>query len=115
VPETVRRVGELDRDRRILARIVVPAPVRLDVTGDFLPDRERQELVDHDPLVVPPDQPPRLLEGVGDALIAQPVHRAVVEPQESQVKLGDEQVDVVARVADEGCALMVAREVVRAE
>jgi hypothetical protein len=38
-----------------------------------------------------------------------------VEPQESQVKLGDEQVDIVARVAYERCALVVAREVVRAE
>ncbi len=40
--------------------------------------------------------------------LAQPVHHTVVELQESQVHLGDDQVYVVARVADQRPTLGVA-------
>jgi hypothetical protein len=55
--------------------------------------------VEHDVLVVLADQPPCLLEA------ATLVDQAVVRLEEGQVELGDDQVLVVARVADAGRAV----------
>ena len=90
-----------------------PAPQHLPdevLTGDL-----RQELVDDQPVVVPRRQAPRLGEdagGVGDAARgADVVDRVVVEAQESAVHSRDDQVLVVARVADDGGAVRAARQV----
>ena len=58
----------------------------------------------------------RLVEhlGLGDAVLAQPVDEQVVRAQERDVELVDEQVHVVARVADQREPLLVARYVVAA-
>jgi hypothetical protein len=69
--------------------------------------------VGDDPLVVPAHQATRLLEGVGGSPLAQLVHHAVVELQESKVHLGDDQVCVVARIADRSPALRVAGQIMR--
>ena len=63
---------------------------------------------------MPHRRAPGLLEdvGLGDAVLAQAVDDEVVGAQEGDVQLVDEQVDVVARVADQGEALLVARHVV---
>ena len=79
-------------------------------------DDLRQEVVDHDPLVVPAHHPLRLLEAASSPLSAGSPRargrRPVVEPDEQQVQLRDDQVLVVARVADQRPALLVARQVV---
>ena len=80
------------------------------------PIRPRQVVVEQDPLVVPHRRPPRLVEDVrlGDAVLAQAVDDEVVRAQERDVELVDEQVHVVARVADQREPLLVARHVVAA-
>src|SRR5215207_9570593 len=117
VAEAVGGVGELDRYLRRSAgpffRLVEPPTVALDVGEKFLPHRELQELVGDDPLVVPLYQPARLVEDVvlWYPALSHPVDHAVVELQEGQVQLGDQEVDVVPGVADEGLALVVAGQV----
>jgi hypothetical protein len=76
-------------------------------------DQPRQELVEHDPLVVPAHDGLRLLEPphrrigrVGDL-----VDHPVVELQEQEVQLRDDGVLVVARIADQRPTQPVARQV----
>ena len=76
------------------------------------------EVEEDDPLVVPGGDPPRLLEErragqrrrVGRASM---VDDLVVELQEREVRLRDQQVLVVALVADHRRPLVAARQVVR--
>jgi hypothetical protein len=75
-----------------------------------LADGRRQELVQDEPLVVPAHHPPGLHEdllwGVAGAEVDLDVsHHPVVEAQEGQLELGDDQVLVVARIADQGDVL----------
>src|SRR5262249_2945686 len=48
-----------------------------------------------------------------DTLFAQAIDHAIVKAQKSKLKLGDEQMRIVARVADDGEALFIARQVTR--
>ena len=114
------RVGELQRDVR-LPRLRHEPPAAL---GEHLLDRARpdepgQEVVDHDPLVVPGKGDPRVVEdvGLGHPVLTQQVDDAVVRAQQGDVQGQREQMHVVAGVADQGDALLVARHVdtVRAE
>ena len=73
-----------------------------------------QELVDDQPVVVPGGQAARRLEHFGrvaDALAAHVVDRAVVEGREGAMHPGDDQVLVVARVADDRRAVRAAGQV----
>ncbi len=113
MPEPVRRDRELDRHRRGVAVPVVPAghleelaAVGEDVLHDRRVDDARQEVGLEHPLVVPDHQ---LLGGAeqpvsGEAGERELVDHAVVEADERQVRLGDHQVLVVARVRDQRCA-----------
>jgi hypothetical protein len=60
---------------------------------------------------VPGDGAPGGVERLRLAVLAQPVDQEVVNLQHGQVELGDEQVDVVSRVADEGDPLGIAWQV----
>jgi hypothetical protein len=78
-----------------------------DVVHHLLADDPGQEVVHDDPLVVPPDQPLDLLEQVVPAQRAvgrDGLHDGVVEPQHRAVQLGDQDVLVVAGVADQRTA-----------
>ena len=64
-------------------------------------------------LVVPAGSPSRLLEDVlpGVLVLAEVINQSVVEFDEGDHHLAGEQVHVVARISDEGDALVVARDV----
>jgi hypothetical protein len=70
--------------------------------------------VQHQPLIVPGDGPARLGEDVGGRVrgAGEEVADLVVEFQEGEVRLGDEEVLVVAVIADQREALGVAGQVV---
>jgi hypothetical protein len=88
--------GELERQEERLGQGVVEPVAGDDAVDDRRVGDPLEEVVDHDVLVVPAHQPPRLLEA--PALVDQ----AVVGLEEGQVELGHDQVLVVARVADAG-------------
>ena len=84
----------------------IEAPAAAEHVVDHrLPDELRQELVQHEPLVMPRRQPARLREHTRRLLelllVAHVVDRAVVEEQERALQPGDDQVLVVARVGDD--------------
>jgi hypothetical protein len=101
VPEPVSDL-ELDRDeRRARVRVVVLPAVGQDVLHHRGADEQRQELVHDDPLVVPGDDPPGLLEQVpAEPVVLQPLHHRIVEPDERGLQAGDDRVLVVAGVGD---------------
>ncbi len=72
----------------------------------------------HDPLVVPARDPLRLLEqrhALELLVLARAIDDLVVEADEQQLQLRDDDVLVVARVADQRAALLVAGQVVAVE
>ena len=106
-------VGELEGDdRRALGAEVAP-PGILDLLDEIAPDELDQEVLDDHPLVVPHRGAPGGVEALGrvDAVLAQAVDEPVVRADQGVVQLRDEDVDVVARVAHQGGALLVARHV----
>ncbi len=127
--EAVGRDRELDGDQRLFVRIpeqAILAPivhpveaesVAEDVVDAVLPDRQREEFVEDDPLIVPADLTLRLLEdsvcgfvGIG-GVRAQPIDHGVVKLQHGQMKLTDEHVFVVAAVCDDGVVICIARQI----
>jgi len=70
--------------------------------------------VNDNPLVVPANKTLCLREDRrgGRALLPEPIHGAVVELEDREVKLGYQGVDVVARVTNQGTSLPVPRQVV---
>lgn len=87
---------------------------RGDPVADVTVDDARKEVVRDRPLVMPADPALRLLEQVvtGEPGLREDLlHHSIVEPQKRGVQLGDDEVLVVARIADDGPALAVARHV----
>jgi hypothetical protein len=119
VPEAVGGHRELDGHQRkavvagqaghgrVLGHGRPGGEVREDVLHGGRVDQRREEVIDHDPLVVPAHQVANGREvGVG--------HRSddgVVEAQHRGLQLGDDAVLVVAGVADEGASVGAARHV----
>lgn len=71
--------------------------------------------MDDDPLVVPPDEPLRLLEDPirrRYSFVRQSVDDLVVETYDGQLELRDNDILVVTGIANQGRALAVARQVV---
>ena len=125
VAEAVRGHSELDRDEGApswVRRLVVlegdlRGPGRhflVHRVGHGLPHDGGQELVGHDPLVVPPGQAPSRLEHGRPrrSACAQSVHQPVVELLHGHVELEDDLRLVVAGVGDDGSALGAAVGVV---
>jgi hypothetical protein len=109
-------IGELERQVGSLLRLEqgpVAAEQLVDQVGS---DQLREEVVNDDPLVVPRRDPAGLLEDLtlGGPLIPEPIDGAVVGPDVGNLELAHEQVDVVARIADQRNPLVVARDVVAA-
>jgi hypothetical protein len=111
VPETEAGDGELHRQchRGVAGRqsaLVEPEAIGPDLTQrDMLHDL-RQEIVQHEPLVMPGQQPSRLLERVHAAgreigVLLEQRHEAIVQLGEQDVHLRDEEVFVVPVVDDE--------------
>ena len=114
--EAVGSALELDRHERLAQRWLVEAPaVPEDVVDQRLTDEERQELVEHQPVVMPRRQaarlPEHLLIGVVRIGGAYRVDRAVVEEQERRLQPGDDHALVVAGVGDDRGAVGHARHV----
>jgi len=119
VAEAVGRGRELHRDERLRSpreelqlgpRLAGAGTDDEDVAQQLWAHQAGQEVVDHHPLVVPGHHPAGLVEQrsrVGGE--AQAVDHRVVEPDEGQVELADDEVNVVAGITDQGPALLVAR------
>ena len=106
-------VGELERDdRRPVGAVAAPGGV-LDLLDQRAAHQRGQEVLDDDPLVMPHGRPPRGVEALDlvDAVLAQAVDEPVVRADQAVVQLGDEDVHVVARIAEQRRALRVARHV----
>lgn len=114
VAEAVRGARELDGDERFPLRGVADALIRV-TCGDVRTDDPRQEVVDDGPLVVPADDPLCLAEeltaGETCALLTDMLDDLVVEAYEQQVQLRDDQVLVVARIADQRDLVVVSRQI----
>ena len=109
-----RGIGELERDQRYAVGAVEARTVleyRVDQLGA---DQPREVVVDDHPLVVPDGLAPRGLEDVrgGDAALAGQLDQPVVDLDHRHVQLRDDDVNVVARVADQRDSLGVSRHVV---
>src|SRR5581483_12468230 len=68
----VRRVRELDGDVRPVLGTVEARTARDELVDELLSDEEWEEVVDDDPLVVPRERPPRIVEDLAlvDAVLA---------------------------------------------
>lgn len=94
-------------------RIEEARAFRAQALHDLRATDPRQEVVGDDPLVVPGEG----VAGLGVRSASAPpsgpqeVHQPVVGLEQRQVQRGDDQVHVVARIADQGDALCVARQV----
>ena len=127
VPEAVGGHGELHRHERVAGprkeAQVGHRPARGRVGLEDVVHHRRardagQEVLDHHPLVVPRDQPPRLLEQrrTGHPRVRlDPIDHPVVELDHRQVQLGDDDVLVVARVADQRPSLLVSGQILPLE
>ena len=107
VAEPVGGGRELDRHvGDLLEAVELPAVVE-DLRDDPLLGQPLDPVVEHDPLVVPGRNPPRLGEDVRRRVgpARQHVADRIVELEHREMGLGDEQVLVVPVVADQGEAL----------
>jgi len=121
VAEPERGGGELDGDvgpglGPVVPQVEIGGCRVVELGGQVGADDAGQVVLHHDPLVVPAGEPLGLDElpvgvaaGVGGV-----VDEAVVEPGEQQVQLADDDVLVVARIADERDLLAVSGQVVDA-
>ncbi len=110
----VSGIGELKRHVGVVARVVVSRALGQELLGEFGADHAREEVVQHDPLVVPAHHAPRALEqvGRGNAVGAEALDHGVVEAAEGEVELSHDHMGVVPQVADDGGALRVPLHVV---
>jgi hypothetical protein len=91
-------------------RLVEAAALPQDVVDQPSPHDQRQELMQHDPVVVPRRQLPRPLESrVGVTVGARPIDRVVVKQDERALQPRDHQVLVVTRIGYDRGAARVAR------
>jgi hypothetical protein len=106
VPVAERRVGELERDVRIvLVDRIQLRTVGEQVGGQLRADQPGQVLAQDHVLVVPRQRPARLLEST--LLLDQ----SIVHSDQRDRHLAGEQLHVVARIADQRDALVIARDV----
>jgi|GEM_PF-5418099 len=112
--QPIGRARELDRHVGHLLEPVELASVMQDALGRAGSGQPVQVIMQHDPLVMPGHDLAGLLEkgAALDALRRQQVHDRVVELEESQMRPGDDQVLVIAVIADQCLPLGAARQVV---
>ncbi len=96
---------------------VEPRTVPQDFIHPILPDRQRQEFIEHDPLIVPPDLLLGLLEdflggttGIG-RVGAQPIDDSIMKFQHGEMKLADEQILIVSAVCDDRIVVGIAGQI----
>ena len=109
----IRGIGELDGDERRALGSIELRPVGEQFRDELRADEAREEVVHDQPLVMPAQHAARFVEHValGCCVIAHAVDDQVVGLDERDLHLAHEDVDVVARVADEREPLAVARHV----
>lgn len=113
--ETIGADGKLHRNERLVAPTVESPAVPQHILHHRLAAGERQELVQDHPLIMPAHDALRLgerLAKVGELqLPGDVVDDRVVEAQEAEMQLRDDQVLVIARIADQRHRLTVPRHV----
>src|SRR5689334_7437722 len=100
----VSSIGELERYVAVAGfGPVVTGPRVEQLSGELGSDQPGEELAQDHVLVVPARGPPRLLEQIllTDAVLPQSVDEPIVQPQEGDLDLAHEQVNVIARVAEQ--------------
>ncbi len=113
--EPVGRIRELERNRNVATRPEVARPLVEQLSCALFSDHRRQKIEQGDPLVVPLQRPAGFGKQLrlGLAVLSQPVDEAVVSLDHRDLQLRHEEMDVLAGIADQGQAFLVAREVVR--
>jgi hypothetical protein len=112
----IRAIGELDRNKRRTAGAVEARPAVKDRLYQLAAGQLRQEFVDDQPLVVPGERAPRMLEQalLVCAVAAKPVDEPVMRPDERDLHLTHENVRVVTRIDDSGGAFLISGDVATA-
>src|SRR5438876_1970896 len=109
------RVRKLEWDRDSTRGLKEARSILKQSLHSLLADRRREKVEEHSPLVVPGQRPTCLGTEIGlrDAVFAQPVNETVMCLEHGDVHLRDQQVDILAWVADKRDAFLVSRQVVR--
>ncbi len=114
VAEAIGGAGELDRHERHRLEAVELPPLEQQLGDDAALGDALDEVVQHHPLVVPADELRRLFEQLRRRRARRDViDDLVVELEQREVGLRDDQVFVVAMIADERDAVAGALEIVR--
>jgi hypothetical protein len=113
--EAVGGDGKLDRNKGLVPPIIEFSSVSQDVVDYILTYRMRQKLMEHYPLIMPAHQSLRFLERlirVSDILLNK-IKDCVMKFNECQLKLGNDDILVISRIADQGGILAVPRQILR--
>src|SRR6266699_1326460 len=102
VTETICCIGKFYRDVGALVVCIELRAICQNIVHEVLTGSKREKLVDDDPLVVPPHLALRLAKDfcLLYALVSQMVDNRVMKFQEGQVKLRNDQVNVIARITE---------------
>src|ERR1700730_9401497 len=109
VPEAVSGVGKFYGNEWVCVDGIELHPIVENLIDKLLADGKRQEFMLHNPLVVPPDETPCLVEDIGsrDALLSKMVNNRVVKLEEGQVQLRNEQMHIVAWISNQRSSLAI--------
>src|SRR5258707_5828123 len=125
--ETIDGGGELNRHERKVLEVkegklrlldsnatVLLFEVRKNLMHNLLPGDRRQEVVQHNPLIMPPHDVLHLFK-FGRSAIApgQVINDAIVESQHGCVKLGHDHILVIARISNQCASASALRIVTR--
>src|SRR5258708_25667949 len=107
--ETICCIGKLYGDVGAFVVWVALRAICQNIVHEILTDTEREELMDDDPLVVPSHQALRLAEDIFllHTLVSQVVDNRVMKFQEGQVKLRNDEVNVISRITEQCPALAI--------
>ena len=109
MPKAVRCICELYWYVGLFDKGIELQTISQQIAHEIITYRERKELVDDDPLVVPAHQALCLSENLcaRHSLSPQVVDDRIVKFEEGQVQLRNNEVDIVSRVANQGTPLPV--------
>src|SRR5258706_10413551 len=100
--KAVSGIGKLHGNIWICVDGIEAYAVAKNILNKLLSGGKRQEFMFDNPLVVPPDETPRLVIDIGshNALLSKMVNNGIMKLEECQVKLRDNEMYVVARVSN---------------
>ena len=107
--EAITCASEFDGDERLPSSDPVESsPILEHIVDHVLAHDQRQEFVQHQPVVMPCGQLARMSKGIlpsADAVCARVIHGVVVKEDERAMQTSQDHVFVIARVADDGSAV----------